>query len=61
MFGSQVGIIDGDHNKCEISAYKFDFQSKKAQNDQPINIEDDVWIISFGELFLKELLRNVAA
>jgi acetyltransferase-like isoleucine patch superfamily enzyme len=44
MFGPQVGIIAGDHNTSVIGAYMKDVQEKRPGDDQPVVIEDDVWI-----------------
>jgi acetyltransferase-like isoleucine patch superfamily enzyme len=44
MFGPQVGIIAGDHNTSVIGAYMYDIHEKRAEDDQPVIIEEDVWI-----------------
>jgi acetyltransferase-like isoleucine patch superfamily enzyme len=52
MFGPQVGIIAGNHNTSEIGSYMFDVQIKRLGDDQPVVIEDDVWI-GFRAIILK--------
>jgi acetyltransferase-like isoleucine patch superfamily enzyme len=52
MFGPQVGIIAGDHNTSVIGAYMYDIHEKRAEDDQPVIIEEDVWI-GFRAIILK--------
>lgn len=44
MFGPNVTIMGGDHKIDVIGKYMFDVKNKDAKNDQPVIIEDDVWI-----------------
>jgi acetyltransferase-like isoleucine patch superfamily enzyme len=44
MLGPNVTFMGGDHNYKEIGEYMFDVKNKLPENDQPIIIEDDVWI-----------------
>ena len=44
MFGPQVGIVAGDHNAGVLGVYMVDVQVKRPEDDQPVIIEDDVWI-----------------
>lgn len=44
MFGPQVMIMGGDHNTGEIGRYMYDVHDKRPDNDQPVVIQDDVWV-----------------
>lgn len=44
MFGPNVTIMGGDHNTAQVGEYMFDVEEKLPENDQPVVIEDDVWI-----------------
>lgn len=44
MFGPNVTIMAGDHNFKEIGKYMFDVEIKREEDDQPVVINDDVWI-----------------
>lgn len=44
MFGPYVRVLGGDHNFKEIGQYIRDVKNKNPKDDQPIYIEDDVWI-----------------
>ena len=44
MFGPQVALIAGNHNTSVIGAFMLDVKDKCQADDQPIIIEDDVWI-----------------
>ena len=44
LFGPNVTIMGGDHNTSEIGEYIYDINNKLPENDQPVIIEDDVWI-----------------
>lgn len=46
MFGPHPTIITGDHRTDIIGKYLIDItvKEKKTENDQPVVIEDDVWI-----------------
>ncbi len=52
MFGPNVTIMGGDHNSSEIGVYMFDQKRKRPEDDQPVVIEDDVWI-GTGVIVLK--------
>lgn len=52
MFGPNVTIMGGDHNTSVIGKFMFDVKVKRAQDDQPVVIEDDVWI-GTGAIILK--------
>ena len=44
MFGPNVTIMGGDHNTSVVGSYMFDVKEKLAENDEPVVIEDDVWV-----------------
>lgn len=44
MLGPNVTLIGGDHNTDVIGELMYDIKIKQPKNDQPIVIEDDVWI-----------------
>ncbi len=44
MFGPNVSIRGGNHNTSVIGSYMFDVQTKRPEDDQPVVIEDDVWV-----------------
>ncbi|MCE5187385.1 MAG: acyltransferase [Planctomycetaceae bacterium] len=44
MFGPNVSIRGGDHNTSVIGKYMYDVHEKRPQDDQPVVIEDDVWV-----------------
>ena len=44
VFAPHVAIIAGDHNTSVLGAYMLDVTEKRPQDDQPVIIEDDVWI-----------------
>ncbi|MFZ1787747.1 MAG: CatB-related O-acetyltransferase [Saprospiraceae bacterium] len=44
MIGPNVTIMGGDHNTAIIGNYMYDVKLKLAINDQPVIIEDDVWV-----------------
>lgn len=52
MFGPNVTIMGGDHNTSVIGAYMYDVKEKLPENDQPVIIEDDVWV-GTGAVILK--------
>jgi acetyltransferase-like isoleucine patch superfamily enzyme len=52
MFAPQVGIIAGDHNTSVLGVYMKDVQEKRPDDDQPVIIENDVWI-GFRAIILK--------
>ena len=52
MFGPEVGMIAGNHNTSVVGKYMFDVKEKLPRDDQPIIIEDDVWI-GFRTIILK--------
>ncbi|HRN33722.1 MAG TPA: acyltransferase [Saprospiraceae bacterium] len=52
MLGPNVTMMGGDHNIYQVGRYMYDVHEKLPENDQPIIIEDDVWIGS-GAIILK--------
>ncbi len=44
MFGPNVTIRGGNHNTSVVGSYMFDVKVKRPDNDQPVIIEDDVWV-----------------
>lgn len=52
MFGPNVTIMCGDHNTSMIGRYMIDVEEKLPENDQPVVIEDDVWV-GTGVILLK--------
>ncbi len=44
MFGPNVSLLGGDHNTSVIGQFMYDIHDKRPEDDQPIEIEDDVWI-----------------
>lgn len=44
MLGPNVTIRGGNHNTSVIGAYMYDVKHKRPEDDQPVIIEDDVWI-----------------
>lgn len=44
MFGPEVTIMAGDHNTKVIGSYMYDVKEKLPEHDQPVVIEDDVWV-----------------
>lgn len=52
MFGPNVTIMGGDHNILQLGRYMYDVVEKLPENDQPVHIEDDVWV-GTGAIILK--------
>lgn len=52
MFGPNVIIRGGDHNTSNVGRFMFDVHEKRPEDDQPVVIEDDVWI-GAGAIILK--------
>lgn len=52
MFGPQVTVMGGDHNTSVIGQFMFDVKIKRPEDDQPVVIEDDVWV-GTGAIILK--------
>ncbi|CAG0905860.1 unnamed protein product, partial [Darwinula stevensoni] len=52
MFGPNVTIMGGNHNTSVIGAFMYDVREKLPENDQPVIIEDDVWV-GTGVIILK--------
>jgi len=52
MFGPNVTIMGGDHNTTVVGSYMYDIKDKLSKNDQPVIVEDDVWI-GCGVIILK--------
>jgi acetyltransferase-like isoleucine patch superfamily enzyme len=44
LFGPNVTIMGGDHNTSVVGQFMYDVKVKRPEDDQPIVIEDDVWI-----------------
>lgn len=44
MFGPGVTIMGGDHNTSVVGKFMRDVHEKRPENDQPVTIEDDVWV-----------------
>ncbi len=44
MFGPNVTIRGGNHNTAQIGRYMIDVKIKREDDDQPVIIEDDVWV-----------------
>lgn len=44
MFGPNVSIVGGNHNIKTIGRFLFDVKEKRPQDDQPVIVEDDVWV-----------------
>lgn len=44
MFGPNVIIRGGNHNTTVLGRYMFDIHEKRMEDDQPVTIEDDVWV-----------------
>lgn len=44
LFGPNVTIITGDHRFDVIGKFMFDIKEKRKIDDQPVIIEDDVWV-----------------
>ncbi len=44
VIGPNLTIIAGDHNYSEVGKYICDQHSKRAEDDQDVIIESDVWI-----------------
>ncbi len=52
MFGPNVTIMGGDHNTSVVGKFMYDVKEKRPEDDQPVVIEDDVWI-GTGAIILK--------
>jgi maltose O-acetyltransferase len=44
MFGPEVMLIAGNHNTAVRGKAMFDVKEKRAEDDQDIVLEDDVWV-----------------
>lgn len=44
MFGPNVTIYTGDHNTGVLGKAMWDTHEKRPEDDQPVVIEDDVWV-----------------
>jgi acetyltransferase-like isoleucine patch superfamily enzyme len=44
MFGPQVMIRGGNHNTSVRGVFMFDVKEKRPEDDQPVVIEEDVWV-----------------
>lgn len=45
----------GDHNIYQVGRFMYDVKEKLPGNDQPVIIEDEVWI-GTGVIILKEVI-----
>ena len=52
MFGPNVIIMAGDHNTSVIGKCMYDVEDKRACDDLPVIIENDVWV-GAGAIILK--------
>jgi acetyltransferase-like isoleucine patch superfamily enzyme len=52
MLAPGVAIICGDHHIGTVGRYMFDVKDKAPEDDQPIVIQDDVWV-GFRAIVLK--------
>lgn len=52
MFGPNVTIRGGNHNTSVLGKYMADIQEKRPEDDQPVTIENDVWV-GAGVIILK--------
>ena len=54
LIGPNVTIMGGDHNASIIGTYIYDvkLEEKRPEDDQPVIIEDDVWV-GCGAIILK--------
>ena len=44
MLGPNVTVLGGNHNIGEVGRFMFDVKEKRPGDDQPVVIEDDVWV-----------------
>jgi len=44
MFGPRVTILGGNHNTSVVGSFMFDVKEKRPRYDEPVTIEDDVWV-----------------
>ena len=52
MFGPNVTIRGGNHNTSVIGRYMADVLEKRPEDDQPVVVDDDVWV-GTGAIILK--------
>src|SRR5260221_1640218 len=52
MLGPNVTVMGGNHNTSKVGKFMFDVKTKEPENDQPVTIEDDVWV-GTGAIILK--------
>jgi acetyltransferase-like isoleucine patch superfamily enzyme len=52
MFGPNVTIIGGNHNTSIVGRFMYDVKEKRAEDDQDVIIDNDVWVGS-GAIILK--------
>lgn len=57
MFGPNVTIMGGDHNTTQTGKFMFDVKDKRPEDDLPVMIGDDVWIVA-GVTILKGVCLN---
>jgi acetyltransferase-like isoleucine patch superfamily enzyme len=44
MMAPQVALVAGDHNISVVGCFMDEVEEKRPQDDQPIVIEEDVWL-----------------
>ena len=44
MFGPNVTFMGGDHRVDVLGKYMIDIKTKLPENDQPVIINEDVWV-----------------
>ena len=44
MLGPNVTVRGGDHNTSVVGKFMSDVKTKRPEDDQPVTIDDDVWI-----------------
>jgi acetyltransferase-like isoleucine patch superfamily enzyme len=52
MFGPNVTIVGGNHNTSVIGLFMYDVKEKRANDDEDVIIENDVWV-GAGAIILK--------
>jgi maltose O-acetyltransferase len=52
MMGPRVMFIGGNHNTSRLGVFMADVKEKREEDDQPIVVEDDVWV-GAGAIVLK--------
>jgi acetyltransferase-like isoleucine patch superfamily enzyme len=44
MFGPNPTVVAGNHNSSQVGKFMYDVHEKRAEDDQDVVIEDDVWL-----------------